>query len=74
MLQPKLKHIEDLLTAIDRYFIVCTLIPPAGVAVIFAVHLMSARKKTDAEYKPPPVYFMLLVWLFKIIAPLAGVL
>ena len=73
VLQPQLSHVESLLTTIDRYFMVCTLIPPAGVAVYFAVHLVSAAKKTDAEYTPPPVYIMLLVWLFKILAPLAGV-
>jgi hypothetical protein len=72
VLQAQLKPIEDLLTGIERYFMLSTLVPPTAVAVIFSLHLFSASKKTDADYKPPPVVPLVLVWLFKIISPLAG--
>jgi hypothetical protein len=70
VIQPQIKPVEDVLKNIERYFLVTDMIPPFATAIFAVVHLATSRKKTDREYTPPSLVPMVLIWSFKIFAPL----
>jgi hypothetical protein len=70
VLQPKLASIEGVLKAIDRYFIVTSLVPPLATVAYIAHHLVSTRKLPNSDYEPPKTKWMILIWSWKILTPL----